>query len=223
MPDRTQLSVCPTAALRLIVALPSSRSAMRTGADWPQLKKVFAFKVLRESNTFSQQPYFVLMPSLQPEPYSSIGYKEMTPTWKETEPRPATETSPMSVYVVSLSEDLFEQGLTAARRFIAGLESRLIVLAPRVVPYPLDLDHPPVDPAFSAAKLGEPNVKVILCRDQSIGLLNTLPLRSLVVIGARKRWWNTLWFKTKEESIAERLRSAGHHVLLAWTPEGDKQ
>jgi hypothetical protein len=123
----------------------------------------------------------------------------------------------MSVFVVSLRDDLFTHAIAAARRFTKDLGSKVTVLAPRVVPYPLDLERPQVSPAFSAHTLPGENVRVVLCRDARAGLIQSLPVRSLVIMGARKRWW-----KTKEESLAERLRAEGHHVFLAWNPEASQ-
>ena len=52
---------------------------------------------------------------------------------------------------------------------------------------------------------------MVLCRDPHQAYLETLPQGSLVVMGARKRWWNTA-----EDFLAKRLRARGHSVILVY-------
>jgi hypothetical protein len=48
------------------------------------------------------------------------------------------------------------------------------------------------------------------CQDKRQALLRVLKPKSLVVIGAKSRWW-----PTEECKLAEVLRSKGHEVVVA--------
>jgi hypothetical protein len=52
-------------------------------------------------------------------------------------------------------------------------------------------------------------VKLVFARDREAGYLGLLSRRSLVVIGAKDRWWTT-----REERLARRLTSSGHSVAV---------
>jgi hypothetical protein len=58
----------------------------------------------------------------------------------------------------------------------------------------------------------ETTVHIYLCRDWSDALSVLLRPQSLVVIGARTRWW-----PTRERRLARRLRRSGHKVILTET------
>ena len=98
---------------------------------------------------------------------------------------------------------------------------RLVILAAQIVPFPLDLEHPPVSADFAREELSElayeqgmdVAVKISLCRDRVETIRKSLPPGSLVLIGARRRWW-----PNRERALARVLRRDGHRVLLI-TPE----
>jgi len=105
-----------------------------------------------------------------------------------------------------------------ARQLTRELGAQIEVLAPFVVPYPLDLGHPAVEPNFLENKLLSENalltevdrVHILLCRDEAEAVVGALPPKSIVVLTARKRWW-----RTREDCLADALRKAGHHVVIA--------
>jgi len=112
----------------------------------------------------------------------------------------------------------------AALRYAANLpyaeHSPIRLLVPQVVPYPLPLHKPPVSPVVLArwfrtlarnAKV-ETTIDILFCRDPWDAIQQTLATPHLVVIGGRRRWW-----LTREERIANRLRSEGHRVVLTET------
>jgi hypothetical protein len=144
----------------------------------------------------------------------------MISTWKE---KTATsveqaETPLVPIFVVATRAELLTPALTTARHLTQGLGAQIKVLAPYAVPYPLDLSRPPVASNLleenllseKALSAGVESARILLCRDQADALLGTLPPESVVVIGAKKRWW-----RTKEDSLAAQLRKAGHQVLIA--------
>jgi hypothetical protein len=144
----------------------------------------------------------------------------MTFTWKEIAARTTqgVEASPVSVFVVSTTPELLTESLTAARHLTRELGAQIEVLAPFVVPYPLDLGHPAVEPSFLENKLLSENallteverVHILLCRDEAEAVVGALPPQSIVVLTARKRWW-----RTREDCLADTLRKAGHQVVIA--------
>jgi hypothetical protein len=144
----------------------------------------------------------------------------MTFTWNEIPARttPDVEFSPVSVFVVATSPELLNSSLEAARQLTRELGAQIEVLAPYVVPYPLDLNHPPVEPSFLEKKLLSENasltevekVRILLCRDESEAVLGALAPKSIVVLAVRKRWW-----KTREDCLADALNKAGHQVVIA--------
>ena len=99
------------------------------------------------------------------------------------------------------------------------LGARIRILVPHVVPYPLPLDRPQVDPEFKIRPLRSVSIAdavgiridVLLCRDPSIAIAQSLSSQSVVLIGGRERWW-----PTREKRLAKFLIFAGHHVI--WVP-----
>lgn len=144
----------------------------------------------------------------------------MTFTWNEMPARTTqnVETSSVTVFVISTSPELLSASLVAARQLTRELGAQIEVLAPYVVPYPLDLNHPPVEPSFLERKLLSENellteverVHILLCRDEAEAVLGALAPKSIVVLAVRKRWW-----KTREDCLAETLIKAGHQVMIA--------
>jgi len=106
--------------------------------------------------------------------------------------------------------------LRAAGQMARDLHATIKVLVPEVVPYPLDLNAPPLAEAFATHKfqtLAEgqrvpTKVHRILCRDRESACKQALGAHSLIVIGSRKRWW-----KRAEPRLAAALRRQGHEVI----------
>ena len=146
----------------------------------------------------------------------------MTVTWNEKSiPTVQELESPaVSVTVVSIRAELLSLAVSTAKQLTLGLRAQLEVLAPYAVPFPLDLYHPPVAPSFLEDKLlsdkallsDVQQARILLCRDEGDAIVDTLAPNALVVMATKKRWW-----RTKEESLAARLRKAGYQVVLAYT------
>ena len=106
-----------------------------------------------------------------------------------------------------------EQGGQLAQQ----LGARIRIVVPHVVPYPLPIDRPPVDPEFRLRRFRtvsiqgaiETQIEVRLCRDSDHAVMQGLPPRSVILIGGRKRWW-----PTRERRLAKRLARVGHHVIF---------
>jgi hypothetical protein len=108
--------------------------------------------------------------------------------------------------------------LRRAGELARELGAKIRVIAPHVVPYPLPLNRPAVDPAYieqhfrtlAGDKKIDTRVDIRLCRDADESVRQALPPHSLVVIGGRKR----LWPWTRETHLARALSRAGHHVIF---------
>jgi len=98
--------------------------------------------------------------------------------------------------------------LRHAVKLASGLGARLRIVAPQVVPYAADMDHPPVSPDFTAARMlklaaqagVEADVHVVLCRDRAAGLESVLGANAIVMAG--------------ENKLTRKLKKRGHHVLV---------
>ena len=147
--------------------------------------------------------------------------KTLAPATKRPEQPPAGETNHrLDVFVVFTSVDLTLHALKQAAALAERLESRITLVVPQVVPYPLPLTSPPVLLDFNERRFSalagqspvETTVCIFLCRDRWEALQAALKPRSLVVIGGRKGWW-----LRPEKRLARQLRRAGHEVVVVET------
>ena len=97
------------------------------------------------------------------------------------------------------------------------LGATIRVLNVRAVPYPLPLDHPPVNSEvlsrnFRTLAEGQPiptRFEICYGRDIVDSIRKSLSANSLVVIGAKTGWW-----PTKEQRWAKQLSRHGHQVIF---------
>src|SRR5712692_1607922 len=107
--------------------------------------------------------------------------------------------------------------LRMAGKLADDLGARIRVIVPQVVPYPLELSHPPVKPEFTARRVCtmvfqhaiETEIQVCLCREKLDAPLAVLKPNSIVVVGGRKRFW-----RTEETRMANSIRRQGHQVVF---------
>jgi hypothetical protein len=108
---------------------------------------------------------------------------------------------------------LTETALRAAARLGAGLDSAVRVVKVQVIPFPLDMNHPPVPVEFLEEQLesfrGAASHEVCFAREFEQGLRSVLRFRSLVVMAFQKRPW-----RTHTERVAASLRMAGYTVVM---------
>jgi hypothetical protein len=142
------------------------------------------------------------------------------PTHHLPETEEAGHTRNLEVVVLFTTERATEQAMETASKLAHGLNARLRLLAPQVVPFPLDLDKPAVRTTWITARLRDfashahqqVTVDIRLCRDADEAIGRAIRPGETVVLGAPRRWW-----PTSEQRTAARLRAAGHHVLLIET------
>jgi hypothetical protein len=147
--------------------------------------------------------------------------KVIVPDRKRSSPSQKEESEHLlEVWVVFTSTSATAAALRTAGVLADSLNARIKLVVPQVVPFPLPLESPPVLLEFSEHRLRqiavespvETAVQIYLCRDAWETIRTALAPRSLVVIGGRTRWW-----RTGEESLARKLRRAGHEVIFAET------
>src|SRR5262249_29531265 len=107
--------------------------------------------------------------------------------------------------------------LNSALRLTQDLNAAFRIVLTRVVPYPLPLDRPPVPAGFTERQVAELTnglevdtaVCIYNCRDRETAVLQSLPPRSVVVVGSRRCWW-----PSPEKRLLRALRRAGHSVIF---------
>ncbi len=119
------------------------------------------------------------------------------------------------VAVVYTAAEPTRAALRRAATLVSGLDARIRLLVPQIVPYPLPLDQPAPDGAFSERRLRSllPDsvdawIEIRLCRDFESALIPALRENSIVLIPTPRRWWPT-W----ENRLARRLENQGREVL----------
>ena len=121
----------------------------------------------------------------------------------------AQEPQPLAIHVAFTTEPETVAALRRAAGLASGLNARLHLVAPQVVPWAAEIDHPHVSPDFTAAKMlklaaeagVEADVHVVLCRDRIEGLESVLGINAVVVTG--------------EDKLTRQLAKRGHQVLAA--------
>jgi hypothetical protein len=132
--------------------------------------------------------------------------------------RDVDRTLEISVIFTSFPATL--AALRVASELALGLEARITLLVPHVVPYPKVLERTPSEREFHENRLRaiaeqsplETDVQICLCRDPFEALQALLPPASVVVVAGPKRLW-----PTKERMLASRLRRCGHGVVFKQT------
>ena len=126
----------------------------------------------------------------------------------------------LNIAVVFTSVESTLAALKEAGNLANSLGARIKLVVPKVVPYPLPLETPPVLVEFNENRFRviasespvETSVQIYLCRDRFETLTSVLQPGSIVVLGGKKRWW-----PTKDELLARQLRRAGHEVVFKET------
>ena len=124
---------------------------------------------------------------------------------------------PLELVVPFTNPALTARALAAAAELAQGFEAAVTLMAVHVLPFPSPLEcqegiRKRLEADLTALARTSPvatRVKLVFARDREAGYLGLLSRRSLVVIGAKDRWWTT-----REERLARRLTSNGHSVAV---------
>jgi hypothetical protein len=123
----------------------------------------------------------------------------------------------LDLVVPFTTPELTRSALNAADRMGGELNASLRLVKVQVVPYPLQIDQPPVYLEFLKNQLAQfrselpMTNEVRLSREAETGLLGALKCDSIVVLATRRRPW-----RTRNERLAAKLRRAGHKVVLIY-------
>lgn len=128
-------------------------------------------------------------------------------------PRP----HPLEVVVPYTEPALAAQALSGALELARGFEAVVTLMAVYVLPFPSPLECQDgirirLETELAAVARTSPvstRVKLVFARGREDAYLGLLPRRSLVVVGAKHRWW-----RTREERFARKLAAAGHSVAV---------
>lgn len=108
--------------------------------------------------------------------------------------------------------------LKRAAELSTGLNAEILLIVPQILPFPLELDNPPVPLDFASHQLCslmesidlDLDGRIYLCRDRLQTFLHVLHLNSVTVLGMKARW-----FFSRSERLARALRRSGHQVIVA--------
>ena len=124
---------------------------------------------------------------------------------------------PLELVVPYTNPVLAARALAAAVELARGFEAAVTLMAVYVLPYPSPLEcqegiQRRLEGELTAVARTSPaeiRVKLVFARDREDAYLGLLRRQSLVVIGAKDRWW-----QTPEERLARRLTACGHSVAV---------
>jgi len=143
----------------------------------------------------------------------STNLSQVNPSWAWPELRGGPH---FKIFVLFTDIRRTLAALCSAGMLAMGLNARIELIVPQIVPYPLPIDRPPVAPSVSTKTYKtiveqsgiETSICVYLCRERRGALAAALIPGSIVVIGARRRWW-----PTREYRLGRWLRANGHRVI----------
>ena len=129
----------------------------------------------------------------------------------------------VGVLFSSSSETL--RALKMAQTMAADLNARISLIYVQVVPYPLPLEHSPVDAQFLSHRLrniadqaGMPiEIQIFFGRDVLETLHAALGPETVVIAGSEHPGWFS-----SEQKLIKRLLKQGHSVILAEQPKVSK-
>ncbi|MBV9763824.1 MAG: hypothetical protein JOZ48_03180 [Acidobacteriaceae bacterium] len=136
---------------------------------------------------------------------------------------PECDRQALPIWIVFTTTNGALAALARAGELAASLDAQIRIVLPHVVPYPLPLNRPAVDPLFRVKdfcdmcekRAIEIEIEVRLCRDAHECLRDWLPPNSLVVIGCRKNRFG------RENRLGRTLRRLGHHVIFVAIENGE--
>jgi hypothetical protein len=111
--------------------------------------------------------------------------------------------------------------LQRAAELVSGLNAKVLLVAVHAVPFPADFASAAVPHAHLVGQLADlaancslPVIPhVVMARDWEAGFRFALQEESTVLVGTKKRLW-----QTSEEQLARVLASEGHQVALLYVP-----
>jgi hypothetical protein len=133
---------------------------------------------------------------------------------------PASDSDDRKLEVIVLFTTPAEtvRALKSSAKLAEGLSARIRLVVPHVVPFPLPIDQPSIDPNVLSrgisAMVREAGVQctgdIRICRDPWDAIKQALPSRSVVVIGTKPPWW-----RRSARKLSGLLIQEGHQIAYA--------
>ena len=122
----------------------------------------------------------------------------------------------LDMVVVFSTPEATRSALERATVWAEHLDAAIRLVMFQVVPYPMEIDKPPVPTEFLVQQVwdvvpsgtAEFALEVFLCRDIASALIQILKPASLVILGASRKW------RPPEERLGAALEHRGHMVVL---------
>jgi hypothetical protein len=131
----------------------------------------------------------------------------------------AAETGLLDIVVPYTTPQLTRLALREAEALASKLPSRIRVLRMHAVPFPQELQYPPValeilreQTRQVARGINASEIVLFLTRDPEETLLKILRPGSIVVIASKRRWW-----RTAQERLQRICERHGHQVALVYS------
>jgi hypothetical protein len=150
----------------------------------------------------------------------------------QLEPAGAGDSDPerLRITVILTTIEGTMAALRAAANLARGLRAEIVLVVAEVVYFRYPVEHPPVESSFFE-RLGTAladelqlegdvfELEIHFCRDRVRCLEQSLPPRSLVMMGAKKCWW-----RGRERNLERALRQRGYDVVVvrASAPPGEE-
>ena len=124
---------------------------------------------------------------------------------------------PLHLVVLYNNPLLTARALAAAAEWAREFEAAVTLMAVYVLPYPSPLEcaegiRKRLETELTAVARSSPaaiRIKLVFARDREDACVGLLQRQSVVVMGAKDRWW-----PTREERLARKLAAHGHSVAL---------
>jgi hypothetical protein len=112
------------------------------------------------------------------------------------------------------------QCLRKVAALAGGLNARIRLIVPRIVPYALPLDRPAVSADYERRRFRalagiagiEMRIEILYGREAEHIVAQALEPHSLVLVGGWRRWW-----PSRARRYRKQLESAGHRVIFVET------
>jgi hypothetical protein len=131
----------------------------------------------------------------------------------------AVDTDPLDIVVPYTTAELTRLALMKAAELSLDVPSRIRILRTQRVPFPLQLQEPPVavevlreQTEKIARGLRAAEIQIFLTRDAEATLLDNLRPESIIVIASYKRRW-----PTSEERLKKLCERNGRRVALVYS------
>jgi len=123
----------------------------------------------------------------------------------------------MQLVVVYSEPQVTAVVLERAEKLVAGLNARVLLVAVHTVPFPASLASASASHAYLVSQLADlaaqsalpVTPQIVMARYWEEGFRFALREESTVLVGTKKKFWNT-----HEEHLAKTLARDGHHVAL---------